>query len=456
MSAVSSPAPRELPSSTLAVPIRVSALYIERSLDHVLERLRDEPGLLYQHDSLDIGGGLTGIAQVWRRGGTHVVMAGDAIVATLPVRVVLKPAWKPGIGPLSLPIDINLPMEISAEYTVRLMSRPVLDRDYNLRLNATFEYSVDRAVGVEAVGLDIGITFGGAARRAAEEALHSLCNWLNSDKFHYLNFREQIARGWHAIQQPVNLSPGHQLRLSVTPEGVFALPFHSEGNTGVIGLAVVARVHAQAIGAGTLVAMPLPSISEGPPPEGVTLVLPLDIGYAALENALRDNITGHPWHIEGRKVVLRTVELSGKDDGELNARVGISVTTEGGGFDVEATLSASGQPKLDIERQHLSLEGFRYDAQTDSRLLNFLASLLRPFAGRLLEPWLEMPLGPHAQRLLDEANTRLAAGIVLGDGVKLFGKAAGVKLTQLAVNSHGLAVQVETHGELVMQVDKAG
>lgn len=444
---------RDIPVSTVAVPIRVSALFIERSLDHVLEGLRDEPGLLYQHDTLDIGAGLTGVAQVWRRGGTHVVMTGDAIIATLPVRVVLKPAWKPGIGPLSLPLDINLPLEISAEYTVRLMSRPRLDSDYNLRLHATFEYSVDRPVGVEAVGLDIGITFGGASRRAAEEALHSLCDWLNSDRFVYLNFREQVARGWHALQQPVNLSPGHQVRLGIVPEGVYALPFRSEGNTGVIGLAVAARVRAEAGSAASVVAMPLPPISPGPPPQGVTLALPLEVGFPTLEDALRENIADHPWHIEGRQVVLRAVAITGSDGGELNAKVGISVTTEGGGFDVEATLSASGRPRLDIEKQHLSLEGFRYDAQTDSRLLNVVATLLRPFAGRLLEPWLEMPLAPHAQRLLDEANTRLAAGISLGEGVRLFGKAAGVRLTQLEVNALGLLLQVETHGDLSIQVE---
>jgi hypothetical protein len=444
-----------LPTSTLTVPIRVSALFIERSLDHVLESLRDESGLIYQHDALDIGAGLTGVAQVWRRGGTHVVMAGDAIIATLPVRVVLKPAWKPGIGLLSLPMGISLPLEISAEYTVRLTARPTLATTYDLRLNATFEYSVDRPVGVEAVGLEIGITFGGATRRAAEEALHSLCDWLNSDKFVYLNFREQVARGWHALQQPVNLSPGHQLRLLIEPEGVYALPFHSDGNTGVIGLAVVARVRAQAASAKTVVAMPLPPISAEAPPQGVTLTLPLDVGFATLETALRENITDHPWHIEGRKVVLRTVEITGSDEGELKARVGISVTTEGGGFDVEATLSASGNPHLDIEKQHLSLEGFRYDAHTDSRLLNVLATLLRPFAGRLLEPWLEMPLAPHAQRLLDEANARLAAGIELGEGVTLLGNAAGVRLTKLNVTSHGLVLQVETHGELSIRADRS-
>lgn len=455
METVASPSdPSAPPTSTLTVPIRISALYIERSLDHVLEGLRPEsPGLLYQHDTLDIGAGLTGVAQVFRRGSTHVVMAGDAIIATLPVRVLLKPAWKPGIGLLSLPLDIHLPIEISAEYTVRLYARPQLDAGYNLRLNATFDYSVDRAVGIEAIGFDIGISFGGASRRAAEEALHSLCGWLNSDEFDYLNFRAQIHRGWEALQQPVNLSPGHQVRLTIAPEGVYALPFHSDANTGVIGLAVVARVQALSSTTHTGSVTPLPPISPGNPPEGITLALPLDMSFAALEEALRENIADHPWHMDGRQVVLRGVAVTGTDTGELRARVDVSVTSDTGGFEIEASLEAHGQPRLDIERQHLSLEGFHYDAHTDNRLLNIVAKLLRPFAGTLLEPWLDMPLAPHAERLLEEANTRLAAGILIAEGVTLSGRAAGVRLTGLTVTAHGFSLLVETHGELSIQVD---
>ena len=172
-----------------------------------------------------------------------------------------------------------------------------------------------------------------------------------------------------------------------------------------------------------------------------------------MKDALREHITDHPWHVDGRRVVLREVEVDGTDDGELRVRVDISVTSEHGGFDVEASLSASGTPHLDIDKQHLSLEGFRYDAHTDSRLLNLAATLLRPFAGSLLEPWLEMPLAPHAERLLSEANSRLAAGIELADGVHLFGNAAGVRLTELAISARGLRVRVETHGELSIRVD---
>lgn len=444
------------PQSRVSVPIRVSAQFLERSLDDVLEGLHSEAGLIYRHDDIDLGSGLTGSALVSRRSSAHVAMYEDMIVATLPVHVVLKPAWKPNLGPLSLPLDINLPLDISAEYTVRLRARPQLDADYNLRLNATYDYSVDRPVGVEAVGLDIGLTFGRASRAAAEEALENLCAWLNSPGFEYLNFREQVLRGWQALQQPMNLSLGHQLRLDIEPEAVHALPFRSEANSGVIGLAVLARVRGLASGMQPHAGIaPLPPVSVGELPPDVTLSLPLEVSFATLKDALRENIAHRPWRIEGRQVLLRAVDLAGNDLGELQARIDISVLSDGGGFDVEASLEASGCPKLNVDRQHLSLEGFRYEAQTDSRLLNLLAAVLRPFAGKLLEPWLDIPLAPHVQRLLDEINARLDEGIVLGEGIVLTGKAGDIRLTALTAHAQGMRLSVETHGELSISIDQA-
>lgn len=51
-----------LPASALVVPITVSAAYRERTLDDVLDRIRPEQGLLYQHEDIDLGGGLTATA----------------------------------------------------------------------------------------------------------------------------------------------------------------------------------------------------------------------------------------------------------------------------------------------------------------------------------------------------------------------------------------------------------
>lgn len=446
--------------STIVVPITVTARFLERTLDDVLDGLvPEESGLLYQHRDLDLGHGFTGTAQVWRRSNTHVVMAGDAINATLPVRIVILPTWKPHLGPLSLPMDIALPLDISAEYTVRMQARPQLDPGYELRLHATFSYEVDRPVGIEAAGIDL--TLAGATRLAAEKALAALGNWLNSDRFHYLNFRPQAERGWHALQQPLPLSqepaPEQHIRLEVAPIGVHAQPFRTQGETGILGLVVVARIRALASALATTAPAALPPISASTAPStGVNLELPLEMPFAALRAVLHEHITNHPWHIDGRHVLLRAIHVSGNDAGALRVRVDIAVTSASGDREVEAILSASGKPRLDIEQQHLSLDDFHYEAHTDSTLLNIAATLLRPFAGTVIEPWLNIPLAPQAQRLLAEVNTRLASGIAMGEGVTLHGKAAGLRLTNITVQAHGLAVMVKTQGELSISIDHAG
>lgn len=447
-----SPAAPADPRSTLVVPITVSAAYLERTLDDVLDGIRPEHGLLYQREELDLGHGITGTVQVWRRGSTHVAMAGDTVNAALPVRVVLLPSWTPQLGPLSLPLDISLPLDVTAEYTVRLQARPQIDNDYNLRLNASFSYEVDRPVGIEAVGM--GVTLSGATRRAAEEALEALGDWLNSDDFHYLNFREEAERGWQAVQRPFELAPGHHFQLSIHPEGVHARPFRTRGEFGVLELAVVARIRAQTSTTTPEPPAPLPGVSPGEAPDGIALSLPLEASFASLEAALRDNIANHPWQFDGRHLLLRDVNITGDDDGSLQVRVSVAVTSSHGGFEVDGTLSASGRPRLDIERQHLSLEDFRYDVDTDSRLLNIAATVLRPFAGAILEPWLGLPLAPQAGRLLGEVNARLDTGIALGEGVQLHGRMDGVRLTGLAVSAHALALMVETHGDLQVLIDR--
>lgn len=439
------------PRSTIAIPITVTAAHLARTLDQVLDRI--EPahnGLLYQHEDLDLGHGLTGTAQVWRRGSTHIVMADDTIHATLPVRVQLLPAWQPHLGPLSLPIDIPLPLDISAEYTVEMRARPQLDAGYDLRLHATFDYHVDQPVGIEAVGL--GLTLTGATRTAAEKALHSLGDWLNSDRFDYLNFRDDVERGWLALQQPLALSPGHHLRLEIEPEGVFTRDFHTQGDTGVLGLAVVARIRALASVTGATVPAPLPPVTRRSATAGVDLLLPLELPFASLAAALQENVTHHPWHIDGRDVRVHAVDVTGDDNGELQVRVDIAVTTEGGGYDVEASLSARGKPRLDSASQQLTLDDFSYDVHTDRALVNIAATLLRPFAGAILQPWLNLPLAPQAERLLAEMNARLGTGLELTDGVLLHGRADTIELTGLTVTGDGLVVTVATRGELQVDV----
>lgn len=450
---IGSNVPSDVPLSTLAIPITVTAGFLEQSLDRVLDGLNPEHGLLYHHEDLDIGHGLKGDVEVWRHGSTHVVMANDRVVVTLPVRVRIRATWQPHVGSLSLPLNIPVPVDIHADYTVRMFADPQLDAGFDLRLNATFDYEVNRPVGIEAIGF--GVTLSGATRSAAEEALHNLGSWLNSAGFDYLNFREEADRGWHALQQPMSLSAEHHVRLEVAPESIHARQFRTEGNIGVLGLAVVARVRARASSGAPPPPVPLPWISSGEPPEGVSLALPLDISFDALQAALREKILHQPWHVDERQLLLRDVAVSGSDSGELQVRMDVTLSSGDNGFELEASLTASGCPRLDSPRQQITLEDFRYDMHTDRRLVNVLSRLFRPFAATVLGPWLSFPLEPQAQRLLAEVNGRLERGIPLTEGITLHGKAHGVHLSDLRLNASGLLVLLETHGELVVQVDHA-
>lgn len=439
------------PLSTITVPITVTSTFLRGALDEVLARLQPEAGLLYRERDLDIGLGLSANVAVWRRGATHVAMNDDAIDVTLPVRVEVRAAWRPRAGSAVLPFAVPLPVPLSADYTVVMKCRPTLTADYTLRLNAGFEYLVDRAMGFERYG--VGLTFSGASRRAAEESLAALGNWLNSDDFRHLGFRTEAEQGWLALQQPVTLSSGHEIRLDIRPAGVFARPFATSAGGGLFVLAIVARIRGTASAAGNARVTPLPEISIGEPPAGIAVSLPLTLPFATLEAALQENVAHHPWQIDGRQVVLKAIQVEGDDTGALQVKVDVVVTGESGHFTVEATLGAGGRPRLDVDGQHLALEDFHYDVHTDSRLLNIAATLLRPFAAAILQPWLSLPLQPQAQRLLEEVNTRLATGIGLTDGVTLRGEVLGVRLTGLSVTAAGLALAMETHGQLSVAID---
>ncbi|MFP5384422.1 MAG: DUF4403 family protein [Gammaproteobacteria bacterium] len=439
------------PLSTITVPITVTSAFLRGALDEVLAGLQPEAGLLYREDDLAIGFGLQADVEVRRRGPTQVAMNDNAVDVTLPVRVQVRAAWRPRAGPASLPFTMPLPVPLSADYTIVMQCRPTLTADYTLRLNAGFEYRVDRAMGFERFG--VGLTFSGASRRAAEDALAALGNWLNSDDFHHLGFRDEAEKGWLALQQPVTLSRGHEVRLDIRPTGVFARPFATEAGSGLFALAIVARVRGAASAAGSARMTPLPDISIGEPPAGIAVALPLVLPFATLEAALQENVVHHPWQVDGRQVVLKAIRVEGDDTGALRVKVDVVVTSENSHFTVEATLGAGGRPRLDVDGQHLALEDFHYDVHTDSRLLNIAATLLRPFAAAILQPWLSLPLRPQAQRLLDEVNVRLTAGIGLADGVTLHGEVLGVRLSGLSVNASGLELAMETHGQLDVAID---
>lgn len=438
------------PVSTVSIPIQVSADYLARSLTRVLDELHPEPRLLYHEEDIALGNGVYAAIRVSRRGELRVHMASDAVEASLPVHLAIHLSWKPALHLLGSELGLPVPVELDADYTVHMHARPRLDPGYDLRLHATFDYQIDRPVGFERFGLSLSLA--GATRSAAEDALHSLGDWMNSERFDYLNYRREVAEGWAALQQPVVLSSGHHLRLEIRPEGIHALPFHTQGDKGVIGLAATVRLRALAETAHAAEPVPLPAISPGEPPPGIALSLPLELPFDALEAALRENVADRPWHFDGRDITLRGAHLEGGADSELRARVDIDLKATGKGFDVAAHLLARGRPHLDTARQKLSLTDFEYDIETDSRLLNIAASLLRPFAGAVLEPLLSLPLEPLAERMLGEVNVRLAAGVPLAEDVTLHGRIEGVRLDAIAVNEQGLLLATTTRGTLAVEI----
>lgn len=435
------------PLSVISIPVRVTAPYLQQSLDEVLDGLHPEPGLLHHEPSIDAGHGVAAEVHVWRRAATRVTLNNDAITAEMPVRVGLRARWRPSAGPLRLPLSLPAPFPLDADYTIRLLARPVLDAGYRLRLNALFEYQIDRPIGIERFGM--GLTFSGASRIAAEQALSALTTWINSDGFRYLDLRDQAERGWHALQAPVNLSRNHQVRLAIEPEGVHALPFTTTHGEGRLELAISARLHGTMQAGNAVIPVPLPPLSgDAPPGKGISVALPLTVSFAAIEDALQENVLHHPWHIDGRAVLLRAVRTRGDDEGRLSAEVSVSLADSEGHHLVEAELSASGRPTLDNDGQHLALRDFRYDMHTDSRLLNIAATLLRPFAGAVLEPWLSLPLEPQAERLLDEINARLSEGIRLAEGIALSGRIDSMQLAELSIDAEALRLTIRTGGEL--------
>lgn len=443
------------PLSTIGIPLRVTAPFLRQALDDVLDQINPGTGVLHHDPSLEVGHGFTADVRVLRRGTTRVSLADDRIEAELPVKVLLRIHWRPAAGPFRLPFSLPAPLDLDADYRIRLQAHPVLDTDYRLRLNATFEYQVDRPLGIERFGM--GLTFSGASRAAAEQALSALAEWINSDRFHYLDLREQAGRGWQALQRPVNLSRHHEVRLDIQPEGVFVRPFTTAHAEGCLELAVSARLHGTLKAREDAVPVPLPPLSgEAPPGSGISVALPLTVSFAALEDALQENVLHHPWHIDGRAVLLRAVRTRGDDEGRLAADVSVSLAGNDGQHLVEAELSASGRPTLDVDGQHLALRDFRYDMHTDSRLLNIASTLLRPFAGAVLEPWLSLPLQPQAERLLEEVNARLSHGIALAGDIALYGQVNRMRLAGLRVDAEALRLTVETHGELLLRTTHPG
>jgi hypothetical protein len=386
------------PRTLLPAPSRLLALLLAASCGSAAVA-QERPSLLEVPVELDLSAAFTAAERLvpqqtggprWRdwhglevryqawRGPLALALRGDVLLVQAHVRYRAQ-ARKGLIGDLGISAGCGVdeaPRQALIGAAIRLALAPDWTLQPSFRLLPT--RFIDRC---EVTALDIDVSplveqaFEKRMRDALIDALGELTPALDA-------LRTAAARGWAALQTPVELAPG--LWLAARPEGLGIAPPLGQGRrlATVIGIALRPGITTSEPPATTT--RPLPPLALfRPATSGVRFDLALDLSLPALSDALASRLAGQTFEIKDVPLSIENAALSAAGDR-------LVLLADIGG-EVPGRLDLRGRPALDADTGQIRFADLDYlfdSEHPDADLI--LALLYEPIRQRL-------------QRIADEA-----------------------------------------------------
>jgi hypothetical protein len=409
-------------ASVVNVPITMRTQAVE---DMINSRLT---GLLFESDTLTLGGIKNVKLKVWKEDSLRISFNGDELRYQVPLKILLRFSFTLG----ALGVSHTEYQDVEAALLLTFRSRLFVKNDWQVVTMTkadSYEWLSDPVLRVRFITIPVKPLADYILSRQQEMFAALIDKEVNN----VLNIKGMLGPMWAKIQEPINLSTEPPLWLRLAPLSVYLTQLTGvEGEIrGAAGIRTVAETF---IGEAPEIKRQdsLPQfIVPGSVDSSFVINLYCEIGYAAASNMLRGYLQGRNFTAGRREVIIQNVEISG-----LEGYAIVSLDFIGS---YNGRIYVYGRPVYDSATSTVSIEDLDFDLNTQKVAHRATEWLLHGIILTKVKPYLRFAL---KEKLLETqlAIQKMLCHKELMDNVYISGvidelNAGGVTLTDKAIRT---------------------
>ena len=418
--------PLAVPPSTITIPFFLPINAIRDALDHEISRTYRDT----ERWSRRIGGNTIGVSV--SVSGDWMVSRGDIRISGVEDGIRFGTAWNgevrvKGVRILSVAGDLGTTLN------------PRLNLDWRLTPNIERRLSLRKA---EALGFSVRGIIRPKLDRFLERAIATFERGVSNDDF----IEEAARQQWDEICRSFPLGSDSGSWLEVKPVAVrSAQPIVDAHNIRLqFGLDAKTRI----VETQTQPQCPFPEnlILEGSRTGYFKIVLPAALEYATLETFLNKIFTDKT---VGEDVSVTINAVSLHPDGE-EVVLGVGLTMKASGWFgpwAQGTVYLSAEPRLNADRQEITLTKFQLDIESRNALVAIFGEVAEPVLLLALGDEVVFDLNPKLEEARDRAEQALNA--ISTDELLVEGQLSEIRLTSLDVGTDRLRLVATAQGTAV-------
>lgn len=383
--------------------------------------------------------------EVTKRGPLSVSGAGDTVSFSLPAH-----AWVTGSNRSGPTISETA----RADFTVTATARPKLDESWTFDPGVNMDFTWDRRPTLRLFGF-IDVTVTGHVEPRVRELLDEVAKQFDAE-MKAVNVRAMAEEMWTLLQEPLRLSDGTDVWLDVRPETVSFSGVHVENGILSVNLNLQGRLAAvvgdESPARRTKVSLPELSTHSETTQPGVSLALPVTVGYEVLERELETALSvGRQWTPSGGDAML-TVHDVEVYPSSPNLVVGVAFTADvpNALFDTTARVYLWGTPIANGVDRELRVKDLDFVVMADNSIVEAASELFGEELIRRVGDELVFDFGADYDRLFATVNN--GVNRELGDGIQMGGNVNFIEIEEnvLMLEDH-LQVGVVSGGEVAVK-----
>jgi hypothetical protein len=429
--------------SFLSVPISISS---DEAVG-ILEDVLSNPLYDIKNQKIDDSYGETMADLLLEKTGTvKVKFEEDKAAFSLPFRFSSMVSWKGRI----LGISSSTRKEIFGAGILHLTLSPVIDEDWQIRLNGSVRLEWTRPPSLNVLGQNLGIAslLSDLFQRRSGDLLARAEEELNRSA----RIKEYAAAEWERLHTPIRLGSTPELWLSVTPLSVSMPPFQADNGRLSATAGVKCLLEISAEQPASPAGQPLPPLSPMPPhlEPGILLNVESTLSYESLGKYVASleipdvDIPG------GGRVKVNGVSFFGSGE-HLVAAAEISGRAPGGGG-IEGTVYITGRPVFSREDEVIRMEDADFEEKTNSLLARTAAWLARPVLLKQMSERMVFPLKELREQTVASLQEFLQEQKI-SEELLLDGSISTLSLEALSVSRDGLRLSFSMGGIAELRYD---
>jgi hypothetical protein len=413
--------------SVINVPIELKSWYIEKVLNEQLA------ALLYECDTLDIGGMKPVKMKIWKKDSIRIALEGNELSYRVPLKIWLQFSFT--IGAMGFSHTEN--QDVEAEIAIKLRSRFFIQKDWKvvtITRSDGYEWISDPVIKARFITIPIKPVID-IILSSQQESFGDMVDKAVSGM---LDIKKMLHPLWYRIQAPILLSSSpDSIWLRLSPMSVYMTQL--KGSSGTIKGSLGIKSVAETFFGSQPEAKPADSLPEfvvpGKLDSSFVINLYTELSYASASQMLQSFLLGRAFSTGDKEVIIQDINIYGL---EGYAVVAIDFT---GSF--KGKVYVIGHIRYDEATSTASIEDLDFDISTKNALHSTADWLFHGIILAKVQPYLKFPLRERlleAQLMVQKmlSHKEISKNVYLTGSIDSL-SIAGVTLTDRAIKAILLA-----------------